>query len=83
MPALERSMSQYLLRSALLALVVASVLHGLPLRATYAAEEPDLIFKRSTEFSGSLRTTSSRRMAWTTRMLRVSHAISRFLSEVV
>src|SRR6187397_3305840 len=50
MPALERSMPQYLLPSAFLALVVASVLHGLPLRATYAAEEPDLIFKRSTVF---------------------------------
>jgi CreA protein len=43
-------MSQYLLRSAFLALVVAFVLHGPPLRATYAAEEPDLIFKRSTVF---------------------------------
>src|SRR4029079_9887909 len=51
MAALERSMSQYLLRSAFLTLVVASVLHGLPLRATYAAEEPDLVFERSTVFN--------------------------------
>jgi CreA protein len=43
-------MSEYLLRSVFLALLVGFLAHALQLRATYAADEPDLIFKRSTVF---------------------------------
>jgi hypothetical protein len=76
-------MSQYLLRSAFLALVVAFVLHGPPLSATYAAEEPDLIFKRSTVFKWVTPNDKLATYGLDDLMLRESHAISRFLSGVV
>ena len=43
-------MSEYPLRSAFLALVVGLAMYALEWRASYAADEPDLIFKRSTVF---------------------------------
>src|SRR3954452_7947618 len=42
-------MAQYLLRSLVITLVVGCLAQA-QLRATYAADEPDLIFKRSTVF---------------------------------
>ena len=43
-------MSDYLLRSALLALTIGLSVRSLQPTATYAADEPDLIFRRSTVF---------------------------------
>jgi catabolite regulation protein CreA len=50
MPAREKRMSDYLLRSALLALTIVLSVRSLQPTATYAADEPDLIFRRSTVF---------------------------------
>jgi CreA protein len=50
MPAREKCMSDYLLRSALLALTIGLSVRSLQPTATYAADEPDLIFRRSTVF---------------------------------
>jgi CreA protein len=49
MPALEQIMFGCFLRPAFLVLMLASVC-ALQSRASHAAEEPDLIFKRSTVF---------------------------------
>src|SRR6202790_3024195 len=43
-------MPEYPLRSAVLALIVGLSVYALEWRASYAADEPDLIFKRSTVF---------------------------------
>jgi CreA protein len=43
-------MSEYRLRSTLLALIIGLSVHAFQSTATYAADEPDLIFKRSTVF---------------------------------